>query len=116
MRILTVLAVLAAAPLAAQSFDGVYRPAGPAGANWNCQVVGIDGGAIAVRGNLIQAVESTCELSAPIEIRRMEAKLFNGRCDEEGISTAHRFFLSKTVNGLAILRGDGAAMLLERCP
>ncbi|KMW60630.1 hypothetical protein AIOL_000794 [Candidatus Rhodobacter oscarellae] len=116
MRYLALLAVLAATPLSAQNFDGIYRPAGPAGEGWNCQVVGADGGAIAIRGELFQAVGSTCRLTNPIQIRRMEGMLFNGACESEGTQENHRFFLMLTPDGVVALRGDGAVINLARCP
>ena len=49
--------ILAAAPALAGPYDGTYRPDADWAAGWDCQSVGMDGGALAVRDGTFFGVE-----------------------------------------------------------
>jgi hypothetical protein len=111
MRALAVFLAVVATPLAAQEFDGLYRPAGSA---WDCTSVGSDGGALAVRDGVLYGVESACSLTNPTRVNGMNAALFDAECTGEGESYSYRVMLLRIPDGLAVIE-DGSVNELERC-
>lgn len=109
---LAVLLVLAATPAAA--FDGLYRPNEPWAEGWDCQTIGMDGGAIAVQDGKFYGVENTCELTNPTAIRGMSGILYDAVCSGEGMTETFRLMLMQVDGGLAVIR-DGSANILKRC-
>ena len=110
-----VLAVLLAGPAAAQSFDGLYRPATEWGATWDCRTVGADGGAIAIGEGVLRGVETYCRLTAPVAVRGMSAVLYDMVCAGEGEEYTERAMLMTTPEGVAIIT-DGFLSEYQRCP
>lgn len=112
------LALLVAAPLAAQDndFDGLYRPVGEAFEGWSCaeETIGEDGGALAVKDGKFFGLESDCDLTNPVNIRDMNARLFDAVCEAEGESYSYRLMLMKKEGGL-IFAQDGFAFELVSC-
>ena len=74
-------------------FDGLYRPNYDWALAWDCESVGIDGGALEVEDETLRAVENTCALSDPVEVRDMAAVLYDASCSAEGAETAGRIML-----------------------
>jgi hypothetical protein len=109
---LSVLLALAASP--AFAFDGLYRPDQPWAEGWDCQTVGMDGGALAVRDGTFYGVENTCELTNPTAIRGMDGVLYDAVCTGEGMTETFRIMLMQVENGLAVIR-DGSVSMLRRC-
>ena len=107
---------LVAGASSAGAYDGLYRPAGPAGDGWSCLAkhVGMDGGAMAVGEGRFLGVESSCELTNPVAVRGMAATLFDAVCSGEGESYSYRMMLMKTATGIAFVH-DGFAISFERC-
>jgi len=112
------LFLLAAPQLAAQErdFDGLYRPVGEAFEGWTCteETIGQDGGALAVKDGKFFGIESACELTNPVNIRDMNAGLFDAVCTGEGESYTYRLMLMKKPAGL-IFAQDGFAFELVSC-
>ena len=110
--------LLAAPPLAAQDrdFSGLYRPVGEAFEGWTCteETIGRDGGALAVQDGKFFGLESVCELTNPVNIRDMNARLFDAVCTGEGEQYSYRLMLMKTEDGL-IFAQDGFAFELISC-
>jgi len=98
----------------ALAFDGLYRPDQPWAENWDCQTVGMDGGALAVRDGKFYGVENTCELTNPTAIRGMDGILYDAACTGEGMTETFRMMLMQVEGGLAVIR-DGSVNMLRRC-
>lgn len=98
----------------ALAFDGLYRPDQPWAENWDCQTVGMDGGALAVRDGKFYGVENTCELTNPTAIRGMDGNLYDAACTGEGMTETFRMMLMQVEGGLAVIR-DGSVNMLRRC-
>lgn len=106
------LLVLVASP--AFAFDGLYRPDQPWAEGWDCQTVGMDGGALAVRDGKYYGVENTCELTNPTAIRGMDGILYDAVCSGEGMTETFRMMLMQVDGGLAVIR-NGSVSTLKRC-
>jgi hypothetical protein len=111
-RFILTLAVLPL-PVAAAPFDGLYRPDGLEG--WDCQSVGSDGGALAVRDGVFYGVENSCRLNNPVEVNGMPATLYDAECSGEGETYAKRMMLMRVPDGLAVIE-DGFVNILKACP
>jgi len=106
MRCALILALFWPAVAGAGPFDGLYRPNYDWASAWDCASVGQDGGALAVEGLTLRAVENTCTLSDPVEIRDMEAVLYDASCAGEGEESAGRIMLMAHAFGIYVIR-DG---------
>lgn len=115
MRALALLFALVALPAAAGPFDGLYRPDQPWAEGWDCQSVGSDGGALAVRDGVFYGVENSCELTNPVEVNGMSAVLFDAECSGEGETYSKRMMLMRVPEGLAVIE-DGFVNILRACP
>lgn len=108
-------AFAALAPTAqAGPFDGVYRPDIEDTMLWDCHSVGMDGGAVAVWEGRLIGVENSCALSNPVEVRGMEALLYDADCAGEGESYSERVMLMAQPGGIYVIR-DGAVASWVRC-
>lgn len=112
-----VIAALSALPASAQSLldrvQGLYYPQGQQG--WNCATLGMDGGAVGVRGQTLHGVENACALENAFPIPGMDAVAFDLACQGEGMSyDGGRVILAPVQNGLAILR-EGYVNVWQRC-
>ena len=113
MRQIVLALALLPLPVAAGPFDGVYRPDGMEG--WDCQSIGSDGGALAVRDGVFYGVENACQLTNPVEVNGMSAVLYDAECNGEGESYAKRMMLMRVPEGLAVIE-DGFVNVLRACP
>lgn len=111
-----ILMVLGASAVAQSQFDGMYRPVGEVYEAWACtqDSVGRDGGAMAVKDGVFYGIESSCDLTNPVNVRDMEAMLFDAVCTAEGETYEHRLMLMKTKTGLVFVQ-NGFAFELKRC-
>ena len=91
-------------------FDGLYR----AGEGWDCQSVGSDGGALAVRDGVFYGVESACQLTNPVAVNGMSAVLYDAESNGEGESYSKRMMLMQVPKGLAVIE-DGFVNVLMAC-
>ncbi len=107
-------AVFVATPALAGPYDGTYRPDADWAAGWDCQSVGMDGGALAVQGGTFYGVESACRLTNPVPVRDMAATLYDAQCSGEGETYGYRLMLMTTPGGIAVIR-DGVVLALKRC-
>ena len=114
MRLLRLVPILFAAPVAAQSFDGLYRPADAFADGWDCQSVGQDGGALAVRDGVFYGVENSCQLTNPVAVNGMSGVLFDADCAGEGETYTKRMMLMRVPEGLAVIE-DGFVNILRAC-
>jgi hypothetical protein len=82
---------------------------------WDCQSIGSDGGALAVRDGVFYGVENACQLTNPVEVNGMSAVLYDAECNGEGESYAKRMMLMRVPEGLAVIE-DGFVNVLRACP
>jgi hypothetical protein len=116
-RLAILAAMCFAGPAAAQDLldrvQGLYYPEGHAG--WDCTTLGMDGGAVGVRGQTLEGVENSCALENPFPIPGMDAIAFDLACTGEGMTyDGGRVILLPIPNGLAIVGQDGVRTWL-RC-
>lgn len=107
-------AVVAAGPAAAdERWDGLYRIEPEA----DCDRVGEDGGAIQIEGDTFTGVDSSCEMTDPVDVRGLDAQLFTMVCEGEGTAWEERMMAMTAAEGDAVyLLWDGFAFRYERCP
>ena len=108
------LAIGAAPALAGTSqFDGEYRPRG---SDWDCAEIGAPGGAISLRENRYRGIESTCHITATVNVRDMDAVVGDFLCSTGADVWTERRILMPAEDGGLILLADGRVLELERCP
>lgn len=108
-RAVLLLAALAPGLALATPFDGLYRPNHDFAERWDCRSVGRDGGALAIEGDRLIGVENSCRLTAPVEVRDMNAVLYDADCTAEGESYAERVMLMAHDFGVYVIR-DGLVL------
>lgn len=103
---------LAPVILAASPFDGTYKQT----ANGECGLVGVDGGALRIEGDIFYGVEVECRMTNPVEIEGMTAKLYDMACIGDGSTWEERAILMADAEepGLYMI-WDGYAFRYERC-
>ncbi|RVT87331.1 hypothetical protein DXV76_04410 [Rhodobacteraceae bacterium CCMM004] len=100
-----------AAPAAAGPFDGLWRPSPTA----DCTRVGGDGGALKIEGDSFTGAESTCDLTLPVNVRDMNAVLYDMRCTGEGDEWTQRVLLMTAADGGLIMLLNGFAFKYDAC-
>lgn len=94
-------------------FDGVYRQV----ANAECALVGVDGGAIEIRGGLFYGVEMECRMTRPIDVVNMDATLYTMQCSGDAASWTERAMLMNSAEDEGIFMiWNGYAFRYDRCP
>lgn len=109
------LAALVAGPAAAQevtSFDGTFRQSRDA----DCAAVGEDGGALRIAGGIFYGVESQCRMTDPVDVRDMDAVLYDMACSGEGSEWRERAMFMRAADGGLIMVWNGFAFHYDRCP
>ena len=111
MRLAAVLAV-AAIPAAAGEFDGVYKQT----IGSDCTRMGVDGGALVIRENVLFGIESRCEMEEGERLRGLDAVLYDMACTAEGVDWTAPAILMHAAEGGLILVWRGYAFAYDRCP
>ena len=101
-------------PLAATPYDGVFRPNFDFAESWDCTTLGAEGGAVGVEGDKLIGVENTCTLTDPVEVRDMNATLYDADCTGEGETVRARVMLMAHDYGIYVIR-DGFVSDWLRC-
>ncbi|TYB81611.1 hypothetical protein [Maritimibacter fusiformis] len=116
MRRIIALALTCALPATASAtpYDGMFRPNYDFAASWDCTSLGMDGGAVAVQGDKLIGVENTCTLTDPVEVRDMNATLYDAECSGEGETARERLMLMAHDYGIYVIR-DGFVSDWLRC-
>lgn len=108
----TAAAIAVTMPVAAQTaFDGVYRQ----GLGADCAAIGQDGGALQIEDGVFTGVESQCRMTNPVDVRGMEAVLYDMACSGEGSAWSARAMFMLAADGGLILVWDGFAFKYDRC-
>lgn len=95
----------------AGNFDGIYRQS--AGAD--CTQVGRDGGALKIESNVFYGVESQCMMARPVNVRDMNAVLFDMECSGESTNWVERAMFMTAADGGLIMVWNGYAFKYDRC-
>ncbi|MGR3485567.1 MAG: hypothetical protein ACU0BF_09490 [Paracoccaceae bacterium] len=105
---------LLALPVAAQQFDGVYRQA----ANAECGLVGANGGAVEIAGGIFRGVELECRMENPVDVRDMDAVLYDMTCSGEDDAWSERAMLLRAADGSddLIMVWNGYVFRYGLCP
>ena len=110
------LGLLTAAAMAAErqapQFDGLWR----ASPTTDCSVVGGDGGALKIEDDVFHGAETTCRMTDPVNVRDMDARLFDMVCEGEGTAFTERALMMRAADGGLILLWNGYAFKYDRCP
>ncbi|GHA40940.1 hypothetical protein GCM10008927_01490 [Amylibacter ulvae] len=101
--------------VAADKYDGVYRPVGQMFAGWDCTTIGQDGGAIAIKKNVVYGIENNCKLTNPVNVNGMTATLYDANCAGEGNSWRSRVMIMKADFGLYYI-SDQFVASWQNCP
>lgn len=105
------LIFLSASSVIAGEFDGIYAP----NATWDCKAVGMDHGAWEIKDNTMEMTETGCTMSNPVNVRNMDAVLFDLACVESEFEWSSRVMLMHTDDGLLAI-SKGNATRWKRCP
>ncbi len=113
MKVLIILLLLLAPGAAmASGLDGKYRM----NEQWDCKSIGMDGGAIAINGNIFTGVESSCKMKNPVKLRDMNATLYDLECGGEGENWTTRAMFMRHDEGLIIIWPGTTGTIWQRCP
>ncbi|MBJ3761648.1 hypothetical protein ILP92_02640 [Maribius pontilimi] len=95
----------------AGAFDGLWRSNPTA----ECVYVDGDAGALKIEDDVLFGAESRCRMTQPVNVRDMDAVLYDMACDGEGSSWTDRaMFLSAADGGLYLI-WNGYAFKYEQC-
>lgn len=101
-------------PALAGPYDGLYRPDYPEYEGRDCVSVGSDGGALALRDDILYGVESQCQLTNPVAVNGMDAVLYDAQCAGEGMEYSYRLMILRLPEGIALIQ-DGFVNPLKSC-
>jgi len=93
------------------TFDGVYRQ-GPASA---CILLGVDGGALKIEDGVFYGVEMQCQMQNPVDVRDMDAVLYDMECSGEGTTWQARALFMRAADEGLIMVWNGYAFKYDRC-
>lgn len=103
---------LLAGQASAGAFDGVYRQ----GPETDCAKLGQDGGALRIQDNVFEGVENTCRMENPVDVRDMDAVLFDMMCSGEGENWQARALFMRAADDGLIMVWNGFAFKYDSCP
>ncbi|SFP33810.1 hypothetical protein [Tranquillimonas alkanivorans] len=106
------LCLLASPALGQGAFDGLYMPS----PTTDCSVSGVEGGALRIEEGVFYGVESECRMTQPVDVRDMNAQLFDMECEGEGLEWTQRAFVMAAADGGLVMAWDGFAFKYDRCP
>jgi len=113
MMRLALALTLAPAIAFAGPFDGVYKQA----ANAECGLIGVDGGALAIKDGIFFGVDVECRMTRPVNVVDMDATLYTMQCTgEDTVWTERAMLMSDKQSDGLIMIWDGYAFRYDRCP
>lgn len=104
-------AAASAAAQPADRFAGLWR----AGPTVDCAAGPVAEGALGIDGGVLTAPGSTCTLATPVEVREMDATLFDAVCEGAAPWGGRVMLMSGADDGLLLI-WNGYAFAYERCP
>ena len=112
LRHLSVTCALVPTLVSGGPFDGVYKQT----ANAECSLVGIDGGSVKVEDSIFYGVEMQCRMINPIDIRDMNATIFNMECSGSGQTWSERAIMMADAETPGVyMIWNGYAFRYQRC-
>ncbi|PZX18876.1 hypothetical protein LX81_00569 [Palleronia aestuarii] len=92
-------------------FDGIWR----ANPTARCDYTGEDGGALKIEEDVLFGVENQCRMIEPVDVRGMDAILYDMVCEGPDPEWAVRAMLMPAADGGLILVWNGYAYKYEAC-
>ena len=99
------------APAQAQDMEGLYKATPEA----DCDAPGGEG-LLAIEDDVFRGFESTCRMTNPLEVRDMDATLYDFVCTAGGTVWQERAIVVEGAAGELILVWDGYAFAYPACP
>ncbi len=96
----------------AGEFDGIYKQ----GAQSDCSLIGVDGGALRIEDDVFYGIESQCRMERPVDVVDMDAYLYDMKCSGEGAEWLARALFMHAANDGLIMVWNGYAFQYDRCP
>lgn len=111
--LVTAALILGPSALAAQdlSFDGLWR----SNPNAACSAENGSGTALRIEDEVLYGVENECRMTSPVNVRDMEAVLYDMECEGEGGSFTERAMFLRAADGGLYLVWNGYAFKYESC-
>jgi hypothetical protein len=109
---LGVILALVGVPAAAVDIDGLYKLSHDA----DCSTLGAQTGVLKIENRIFYGAEGQCRMTNPVNVRDMDAQLFDMSCSGEGTKWVERAMVMPAVDGGLILVWNGYAFQYERCP
>ena len=92
-------------------FEGLWR----SNPTTDCAYTGGEGTALKVEDDVLYGVENQCRMSRPVDVRDMDAILFDMECEGEAENFVERaMFMGATDGGLYLI-WDGIVFKYESC-
>lgn len=112
MRRLVLVAALVPGLAGATPYDGTYRQA----ANADCALIGVDGGALRIEGDIFEGVGMQCRMTRPVDVLDMDATLYTMECSDGADTWSERVMVMDAAedDGIYMVR-DGYAFRYDRC-
>lgn len=92
-------------------FEGLWR----ANPTTDCAYTGGEGTALKVEEGVLYGVENQCEMTSPVQVRDMQAMLYDMECEGEGDSFTERAMFMEATDGGLYLIWDGIVFKYESC-
>lgn len=91
-----------------QSLDGLYHPNFGNGERWQCtrDALGFDGGAMALKGDELFGVETTCTLTNRKSLAGDQLTSYDADCWSEGTQFSELFYLSPYYAGVLVANSE----------
>ncbi len=111
-RALAGLAALAAPPALAEGYDGRYKLTRDA----DCAAPLGSEGFLRIEDGVFHGAESQCSMTNPIDVRDMEATIYDMLCTGDGLTWSERAIVMRGAEGDLVLVWDGYAFSYPACP
>ncbi|WP_205859856.1 hypothetical protein [Cochlodiniinecator piscidefendens] len=103
--------LIAGTAVQAQDFSGQYSQGNSA----DCTTIGETGNAIRIEDGVFYGVETECRMTLPVDVRDMDAWLFDMACDGEGQTWQARAMFMPAADGGLIMVWNGFAFKYDEC-
>ncbi|RDC74033.1 hypothetical protein DLJ49_04980 [Rhodovulum sp. 12E13] len=99
-------------PAGAEEYDGRYRIVPGA----DCAAPEGDPGILRIEDDVLYGAESVCRMTDPVDVRDMDATLYDMVCTGEGMAWRERAMLMHGAEDELVLVWDGYAFAYPACP
>lgn len=107
------LAFLLAPSLAfATPYDGTFKQT----ANFDCGLIGVDGGSLKIEDGVFYGVEVECRMTRPVDVISMDATLYTMQCSgDDQVWTERVMLMDAAEDDGIIMVWNGYAFAYNRC-